>query len=72
MLDSLLQDIQGIITLEDILEQLLQEDIVDETDVLVDVRKATRVVRAKLARTNSEIGRRESMQVSFISRESGY
>ncbi|KAJ1728723.1 hypothetical protein LPJ61_003880 [Coemansia biformis] len=36
----------GIITLEDVIEELIQEEIVDETDVFVDMRKRVRVVRA--------------------------
>ena len=41
----------------------------DETDVLVDVRKATTVVRATLARANSEIetpGRTEVSNMNGI------
>ncbi|KAJ2678577.1 hypothetical protein GGI25_002165 [Coemansia spiralis] len=39
----------GIITLEDVIEELIQEEIIDETDVFVDIRKRIRVVRATSA-----------------------
>ncbi|XP_004345603.2 CBS domain-containing protein [Capsaspora owczarzaki ATCC 30864] len=35
----------GVITLEDVIEELIQEEIIDETDVYVDVHKKIRVAR---------------------------
>ncbi|KAJ2809371.1 hypothetical protein H4R20_000181 [Coemansia guatemalensis] len=47
----------GIITLEDVIEELIQEEIIDETDVFVDMRRKIKVMRAvKLAQQQQSMG----------------
>jgi CBS domain containing-hemolysin-like protein len=49
----------GVITLEDVIEELIGEEIIDETDVYVDVHNKVRVVRRQVTnhRKNSRLTR---------------
>ena len=42
------EEIAGIITMEDVIEELIGEEIVDETDLYVDVHKRIAVARARV------------------------
>lgn len=47
--DSDHSEFLGIVTLEDVIEELIQEEIVDETDVYVDVENRIKAIRASSA-----------------------
>lgn len=49
----------GVITLEDVIEELIGEEIIDETDVYIDVQNKVKVVRRQVAnsRRNSRLTR---------------
>ncbi|KAI7849829.1 hypothetical protein BDC45DRAFT_519701 [Circinella umbellata] len=57
----------GVITLEDVIEELIGEEIIDETDVYVDVRNKIRVVRRQVH--NSKRGPSARLQNRWAARK---
>ncbi|BGP56244.1 cell agglutination protein Mam3 [Rhodotorula sphaerocarpa] len=44
----------GVVSLEDVIEEMIGEEIIDETDLYIDIHAKTRVVRAQNRKTTKE------------------